>query len=169
MTAVVTVALQGSSAPKTVPSGYYSIPVSSPTDVRSGVQICDAGFYCSGGVRTKCPVGRYADTTGVTDPQCVGTCDAGFFCPEGSASKQQEQCGSGSDPANFYCPAGTTQRLQVPNNFYSTPTNYPENQRSGIAACPRDYVCIKGKRYRALQFTDSVCRNAQVCHFCCTT
>lgn len=149
---------EGSYEPQTVPSGSYSIPVSAPVDIRQGATVCEPGFWCSGGVRTPCPIGRYGSTSGLTVGTCTGECDAGFYCPAGSASSQQEECGQGDFPASMYCPQGTQQRVSVPANHYSVPLNKPPSQRSGSKPCEPHYVCENGVREKMLHFTDNVCR-----------
>lgn len=83
---------RGSSEPKTVDMGHYSISNDmypgqandeslEYTDRRTGQVICPPGWYCKLGLRYKCPAGTFGEKPGLTDESCSGLCPKGFFCP----------------------------------------------------------------------------------------
>ena len=43
--------------------------------------LCEPGFYCSNGVKTPCPAGRYGATFGLSESFCTGSCAAGYVRP----------------------------------------------------------------------------------------
>ena len=67
---------EGSGAPTTVGSGFYSTGGSS-SSTRTGEARCEAGFYCSGGVRLACKEGHYGESPGQTEDTCSGECPVG--------------------------------------------------------------------------------------------
>lgn len=140
---------EGSDTFTTVTAGYYSTGGAN-ANTRTQQEICEEGYYCSAGVRTVCPAGKYADTTG--NSQCTQNCEAGYYCPAGSRTGTQDVCGTGANPANFYCPAGNPTRVTVSAGHYSTPESNPANQRSGQAACTNDYLCSNGVRTPKLEW-----------------
>ena len=143
----------GSAAASTVKSGSYTKPESGNT--RSSEAVCEAGWFCSGGSRSKCRAGYFGASTGRTSDTCDGKCDvAGFICPAGSTKKTQEACGEGqTDPADWYCAAGATTRTQVSAGHYSTPLASPVSQRSGQQTCEAGFACSKGLREPDIAFT----------------
>ena len=70
---------EGSGAPTTVGSGFYSTGGSS-SSTRTGEARCEAGFYCSGGVRLACKEGHYGESPGQTEETCSGECPVGTTC-----------------------------------------------------------------------------------------
>ncbi len=95
-------------APLSVGPGYYTLPEdSSLVTFRSSAHPCPPGFYCSGGVRLPCPVGRYGSASALSLPACSGPCKGGYFCPLGSLSPTERACGSAGSEA--YCPEGGAQ------------------------------------------------------------
>jgi hypothetical protein len=79
---------EGASGPTSVPVGWYSTGGSATT--RSGVAICDAGYYCVGnGLRVGCRAGRYGGDVGMSDVDCSGQCEAGYYCDGASDSPRQ--------------------------------------------------------------------------------
>lgn len=55
---------------------------------------CEAGFYCTFGIRRPCPAGTYGWWPELSTAACHGPCPKGSFCPEGTANP-------------IPCPAGT--------------------------------------------------------------
>ncbi len=53
------------------------------------------GYFCSNGVRSPCPPGRYGNIRGLTSLQCSGLCDPGHYCLEGSYDPKQYRCPRG--------------------------------------------------------------------------
>lgn len=70
---------------------------------RAQEEECPKGHYCVGGVRYRCPAGRYGATVGMSLQSCTGECSEGYYCPEGSVEPQQFKCGTD----DVYCPAGS--------------------------------------------------------------
>lgn len=104
---------------------------------------CDAGHYCQGGLRFKCPPGRYGALTQETRPLCEGVCTQGFYCLESSTSPTSYPCGG----AKWICPEGSHTPLLVPPGWYSN-EDVPELLRYSSKICPKGYFCPgDGKRY----------------------
>ncbi len=91
-----------SSTPIVCPAGQYSLPQSSA---------------CS-----KCPPGRFGDSSAASSARCAGPCQSGYYCLEGSTSSISAACPqgtfggtsglntsacSGVCPAGYYCPIAT--------------------------------------------------------------
>ena len=133
---------EGSSEPLEVPLGSYSTPESAAVTRRSGVQVCEAGYYCSGGVRAPCVAGTYGSTTGLSSGSCSGPCEVGHYCPEGSVSATANKCGG----ADKYCPEGSGSPLTVQSGHYSTPLTAAVDVRSASAECDPGHWCANGVR-----------------------
>lgn len=103
---------RGSAAPTFVVQGRYSNEDAAPT-ARSWTSVCEPGYTCFEGERTKCAPGRYASEKGTFDPACDGQCDAGHYCEEGSASKTQHVCGAG-----HFCPQGSSAPTPIETGHY---------------------------------------------------
>jgi hypothetical protein len=101
-------------------NGYYKPPLyqDTPGSPCSGLQKAEPGYWASGLVRYKCPSGRFASSSGNSDPSCEGPCAPGFYCQEGSVSPMQHKC---QDSA-FYCPEGSSAPIPVSAGFYSSDT-----------------------------------------------
>ncbi len=56
----------GSGSATPVPIGSYSTPTTANVTLRTGVAVCEAGFYCITGVRYTCPGGSYGAVTGLS-------------------------------------------------------------------------------------------------------
>lgn len=145
--------------PSRVPTGFYSVPLESPADSRSGITECEAGYFCTGGTRSLCPAGSYS-TTGaaqcslcdggrwsdgngtVTTSECMGPCSPGYYCPKGSEGAETNPCGDSS----VYCAEGSVQPRVVPRGYYSS-GSMDNTTRSGIMACEKNFFCLEGVRY----------------------
>jgi hypothetical protein len=67
-----------SSSPLTVGVGNYSLPLNASATLRSAQAPCPAGFFCTGGLRSPCDIGTFANTTGTVDV-CL-RCPVGTLC-----------------------------------------------------------------------------------------
>ncbi|CAN0109884.1 unnamed protein product, partial [Ectocarpus fasciculatus] len=137
----------GSEEPTPVYPGHYTIgqhsrqgSMQDRTDarVRTWQTPCEPGFYCSGGVKERCPAGRFGQHPAEVDPDCSGPCDAGYYCNEGSAFRTQNPCGS----VAVYCPEGSFSPTVVPAGYYSV--NGTVSTRPDIAPCPPGHYCTGG-------------------------
>ncbi|PIU75307.1 MAG: hypothetical protein COS76_01500, partial [Candidatus Portnoybacteria bacterium CG06_land_8_20_14_3_00_39_12] len=72
-----------SSASTAVSTGYYSTGGTETT--RTGQSICEAGNYCSAGVKTACSAGTYQSSTGQTS--CISA-SAGYYVSTTGATSQ---------------------------------------------------------------------------------
>ena len=149
----------GSESPLFVPDGFISGPFSANETLRSTIEACPLGYYCTGGVSYPCPAGSFGNSTGLSTPACSGLCPIGFYCPEGSSSPDMYPCPSGrygsemglSDSSctdmcspGFYCPPGSTNStfLECGNptvycpSGSSSPLPVPEELCSGPLSSP---------------------------------
>ena len=104
-----------------VSNGYYTTGGTSTT--RTGQTKCEAGYYCSGGVRNACSGSlQYQDTTGATSCKSVST---GYYKSSNSA---QAQCPSGyrniaatsqSECVGSFSKTGSQVNGSTPTNCYS--------------------------------------------------
>ncbi len=94
----------GSTSPKIVAPGYYSIGESTDGkgSTQTGQRIAPVGHYATGGVLRECPEGHYGSKAGLFEDNCEGMCEAGWYCPRGSVSPKQTACGS----TELFCPKG---------------------------------------------------------------
>jgi len=135
---------EGSSFPKLVTEGYYSVGDKSlpqqyqmveDSKTRYSQVMCEVGTYCRNGVRFPCPAGKYSNSSGSTS--CLSNnCQAGFFCPPESSSPRQKPCGS----SQFYCPEGSREPVRVPAGFYTVGGNFIT--RTDKAMCEPGFYCI---------------------------
>eukprot|EP01035_Chromulina_nebulosa_P018678 gene18678-24425_t len=138
----------GSVYPTTVSNGYYSIglyslPLRLQSDVdattRFDQRMCEPGYYCTLGVKYKCPKSYYGSQYGLNSSYCNGLCDPGYICDEASTSAQQRLCGDGPQ---VYCPLGSFNYTIVPSGYYSI--NGTLTTRSAIEKCPPGMWCQDG-------------------------
>ena len=54
---------------------------------------CEPGYWCKGGIKYKCPAGRYGNESTTSSKECSGPCAAGYFCFPGSTVPTQNECG----------------------------------------------------------------------------
>lgn len=74
----------GSVSPTQMSEGHYTI--GGDEEHRSNQEICEAGFYCTNGLKQTCTAGFYCPREGMTSPIECG--DASVFCDEGSIQPQ---------------------------------------------------------------------------------
>jgi hypothetical protein len=121
---------EGSGKPLAVPRGFYStggadsLGGSGHGATRTNVVRCEPGSFCQGGVRRKCPAGRFGASSGLASPACDGKCAAGHYCPAGSTSPLQVQC-----PAGRY--GAPSADSQANNSAYMATNNEDDNYGSG--------------------------------------
>jgi hypothetical protein len=88
-------------------------------------------------------IGRYGNTSGLTNASCSGDCEPGYVCPRGSSTSRVSTCGN----ATVFCPSGAASPLTVPPGWYSTPESASVTTRSGASACSPGEFCTMGTRY----------------------
>jgi hypothetical protein len=139
----------GVALPLPVEIGFYSIgrisipnypQIDTDANARTGQELCEAGFYCSDGVRYLCPAGTYGSALGLSNASCSGDCLAGYYCEEGSSSPMQYYCGG---PA-YYCPRGSSYPTLVPSGYYSYSTDGSPITRDSILPCLPGHYCVDG-------------------------
>ncbi len=142
----------GQSSPTAVAAGSYSTPEGGSETTRTGVTQCSKGEYCSGGVRSQCPAGKYGGSTGLQSLSACTDCDAGYVCAAGSTSAQgavtdggaATPCGS----AGVYCPVGSsTPTTASPGQFTANDvsgTVGAATTRVTQVACPAGSYCTGG-------------------------
>lgn len=114
---------------------------------------CEPGYFCTNGRRFPCPLGRYGNSSGLTDSNCTDICPKGYYCPYGTAIPIR--CGESS----YYCPEASGERLLIPLgnygiNIYNNNDNnneennnlidFPTDLNYAIQECPKGYYCEKG-------------------------
>ena len=119
----------GSASPVPVSDGFYTVSADFENSIYTRVkqQLCERGFYCSGGMKYPCPAGTFGSFPGLTEPACSGQCPFGYFCPEGTINATMYSCPagryggrlgltdsacSGLCDAGYYCPAGSISATQ---------------------------------------------------------
>ncbi len=114
--------------------------------------LCPRGYYCSKGVKNKCPAGSFGQTMGLGDERCDGKCLPGFYCPSGSVSNKQRPCG---DRTKF-CPLGSKVPRAVISGFYTYNNSLVEygdaqlqsSTMSWQKKCEIGYYCEGGVKYQ---------------------
>ena len=112
---------QGSVEPLAVQEGYYTV---GPSPLQRTHQlICEAGYFCEGGVKIACPPGVYGESLGLSTEACTAPCPIGHYCPTQSHNGTLHRCPSGrygsveglynrvcenNCAAGYYCPEGST-------------------------------------------------------------
>jgi hypothetical protein len=142
----------GSSQPQPVSQGSYSAPEAAPAARRTSQVACPVGYSCSGGQRSacvagsfanttgatacaKCPSGRFGSTQGLNSSLCTAVCPAGKWCSLGTVTPLS--CGS----VSVFCPEGSQQPHPVSVGSYSAPESAPDSQRNAQLPCPIGYSC----------------------------
>ena len=153
----------GSSSPKTVDTGYYTIGTGKPNttdysgqsqaNYRTDQSICPEGYYCDSGIKMACPGGKYGDSTGLTESSCSGDCAEGYYCPEGSTSAYAQACGS----AAYYCPTGSEAPILVQDGYYSGPITADATIRYQELVCSLNELCLDGVAYDYITFDTDGC------------
>lgn len=137
----------GSETPTPVSLGHYTIgKLSRQGEMQSAEDgstrfwqaPCENGFSCVGGVKMRCPAGRFGAHPVEADFSCTGLCDPGFYCKEASSSRNQNPCGN----VSVYCPEGSSSPHVVPPAYYSV--NGTDSTRSAIVHCPPGHYCTAG-------------------------
>lgn len=137
----------GSAIPTPVSRGYYTVGAlsvlgkdqdSEDAAVRWGQRICEPGFYCTEGVRLRCPAGTYGGSSGLTNEECSGPCSAGYYCPIASISDKQIPCGG----ADVYCPEGSPNKTDVTEGYFTTGGQV--DSRISERICPLGHYCVAG-------------------------
>lgn len=126
----------GSSSPTPVAAGHFTRL--GATSTRSSQQQCPAGYFCSGGVKTQCPAGRYGSLVGEFRADCEGRCTAGYYCPEASTSPIPIRCGA----AAVFCPAGSATPQGVRAGWFTVGGRTTEN--GGTQAAEQALDCKQG-------------------------
>jgi len=141
----------GTSLPFTVNVGYYSVGILSKPglmqddndkNIRSAQVQCEKGYWCSNGVRYRCPKGYYGGDIGMTTSYCSGSCFPGYICDEASNSPIQRTCGLNGNDASVYCPVGSYIPTKVPDGYYSVGDSL--TTRSSVVICEPGYYCVDG-------------------------
>ena len=103
----------GSSEPLQVPAGFLGTGHS--TDTQFELKACPIGSFCTRGVSSLCPAGRFGSLALLTNSSCSGECEAGYHCPPGSTSPRSLRCvGPG-----FFCPPGSGLPLPVSAGYFT--------------------------------------------------
>jgi hypothetical protein len=132
---------EGSFAPITVRSGYFSIGNTEST--RYNEMVAPVGHFASLGLLYTCAAGFFGASVGLSTHTCSGPCNInGYYCPgkhnfsslsfrecnnncllsAGSTSPFMFACG-GDD---FYCPAQVAAPIHVSEGFYTA--DYRDSQ-----------------------------------------
>ena len=131
----------GSSKPISVPDGYYSLPLSSPSYSRTSIIICPPGSFCLYGNRSLCPAGFFGHSYGLSSPNCTAPCLHGYICPSGTVSPLSHDCGNSS----VYCPTGSYQPTPVSPGYFSGPVYVNPKNRFQQWICPLGHFCEGGE------------------------
>lgn len=95
--------------------GYYT---EGPGEaLRHSEQRCEAGFYCAGGIKIKCPGGFQCPTPGLSSPASCGR-------------------------SNVFCEEGSIQPTQVREGYYSV--GGTNRTRHGQQISPKGYYAVDG-------------------------
>ena len=138
----------GSALPTPVSKGYYTTVglrhdgIDDPKTalVRDSQRECPPGTYCVGGIKRKCPAGKYGSTRGLSNRSCSGACHPGYFCKEGAHSGKESKCGA----TGLYCPEGSFEPTPVTSGYW-TISGGPLT-RANQSICPAGYFCSIGIR-----------------------
>ena len=129
-----------------VPLGFVSPDTheaGSSHRTRTSQSECEPGHYCVGGIRYKCPAGRYGDKRRETSSLCSGTCEPGYYCEEGNFDPRQHACGS----ENLFCPRNSSAPTRVKKGWMTNENSGPEYRHFEVI-CPPGWYCKDGKRYK---------------------
>ena len=137
--------------------GWFSVPVDAPPGNRVDQLACPLGSYCTVGVATVCPAGRYGNTTALVQPSCSGPCSPGYRCPTNSSSATALPCATDASapcadnasatcslpPRAVYCPLGSSvATLALPGE--KTVGGCTDQTMTAVAACSEGHYCIGG-------------------------
>ena len=187
----------GSLAPLSCPAGRYcaapglSAPVgpcrsgywcrlgsvsAAPTDGVTGRR-CSSGRYCPEGTSNElpCPVGTFANTSGLGMESECRSCTPGFFCSSPGLATPSGPCSEGyfcpggqnsSTPSEFgctlghHCPLGSSLPQPCSAGFYQDTT-----LNSICLACPSGYYCPGNTTHPIINYASYPCPGG---HFCPT-
>lgn len=138
-----------SSAPLSVPAGFYSFPVGNAT--ATDAYPCLASTYCTSGVQYDCPAGRYGDSPFLATPLCDRACPSGYYCGVGTTLKTAAPCGN----VSVYCPEGSSVPQWVPAGFMSV--GGPDAFRSDKTPCTKGTYCAAGVQTSCPYGTEMEC------------
>lgn len=126
--------------------GVYTTGGPANGTLRNDVLQCDPGHYCTSGVMSACPSGRFACSPFVSDPLCSGPCSPGYYCEAGSDSSSQFECGSKwSPPSSVYCPGNSSWPTPVSMGYESI-GGLTHFVRSAQIPCVPGSYCVNGTR-----------------------
>jgi len=121
--------------------------------------LCPPGYYCEEATKAPipcpvgtyqdeygkttckdCPVGRYCDVTGISDPS-NNKCTAGYYCTGKATTKTPTSSLDGGKlcTAGFYCPEGTTVEVPCAKGSYE-----PREGQAVCQTCPAGFICAEG-------------------------
>jgi len=86
---------------------------------------CEDGFYCSGGIRRRCPEGSFCPANSDT----YTICDSGYYSAEGASSCTLCEAG-------YQCPDTKASSKQACTNGY-----YSEGKQTSCSECPGGRIC----------------------------
>ncbi len=144
---------------KTVSSGYYSTGGTSTT--RTNQSLCEAGYYCSSGVRNPCSGSlEYQNSTGQTSCKTVST---GYYK---NSNSSQLQCPSG------YRDIAATSKNECLGTFQKTGTEQTPAMQTGcenrtLTSC-NPGTCDYTKKYSGTIVSDCTptnCTKDQTCTY----
>ncbi|CAM9593374.1 unnamed protein product, partial [Ascophyllum nodosum] len=183
---------EGSSAQSKAGVGYYTIGgIATATDfptadanvrigkvsdhplskaTRTAEELCQPGYWCSGGLRHPCEPGSFGDAYGMTGSSCSGACSPGYICGSGSLSPEERPCG---DPS-VYCPGGNWEPSTVSPGYYSIGGD-GATTRIGQAVAPPGryakvgtlYMCPPGRYGASYGLSTALCSGGCTRGFYC--
>ena len=140
----------GTAARKTVDSGYYS--TGGDANTRTGESACEAGYYCTSGVRSVCAGGKYS-TGGATSCSDV---TAGYYSSGGgkvAAPTSSSDCLSGYSCGSCSSANGANGRPQ-----------YSDAGASSCTECPAVSSALSGRLISYAYYPDSVHAGIRGCY-----
>jgi hypothetical protein len=126
---------EGSTQPKFVSNGYYTVN-------QSIAILCEPGYYCLYGIKYMCDEGFYGLEYGLSSKTCSGLCQEGYYCPYGSTQSNEKPCGNSS----VYCPTSSSAPLSV-NRGYYTVGGADETTRTNEVIAPLGRYSVSGILY----------------------
>ena len=110
---------------------------------------CEKGYYCTGGVRKKCPPGTFGLIEGaIHEIDASQPCNEGYFCPSPVGAPNvdeisQNACGA----CHLYCPRQSYTPLNVDTGYYSIGGD-TVMVRTSQEICPVGHFCVHGVKYK---------------------
>jgi hypothetical protein len=115
----------------------YSLAEANKT-TRSAQVRCEAGAYCTKGIKRLCPEGYYGAEAGLSSVTCSGPCPAGYFCPLGTSDYYQHPCTDRS----HYCPQGSPAPKKVDTGYFTVVN--ADHMRIAQQICKLGSFCVNG-------------------------